>query len=151
MASAKPAQARKSKAASALRELAAELSIDSRGRNYDLSNADFRSVYASVVAKCQTPEQTNRAQKARSLYEGTADDDAFVSLPAVPALPSYDTGGIGSTFVQNGREKEFRLRGTSCLFSYNSPSFVHVGPRALWIEFLVLGGRQDACASIRRV
>ena len=96
------------------------------------------------------PGKTNSAQKARSLYEGTADDDAPVSLPAVPALPSYDTGGIGGTFVQNGREKEFRLRGT-CLFSYNSPSFVHVGPRALWIEFLVLGGRQDAFASIRRV
>ena len=36
MASAKPAQARKRKAASALRELGAELAIASGGRNYDL-------------------------------------------------------------------------------------------------------------------
>ena len=112
----------------------------SRGRNYDLSVADFTALLTSVYAKCQTPDQQERAQKARNLYGGTGGY-GLVGLLVVPALPPLVAGSGGNTTEQVGGASQFRLRGTSSLFTYNSPSFVGADRGDLWTEFL---------ASVRR-
>ena len=113
----KPAQQRKRKAAAELRELAAELQVASRGRNTDLSATDFNSLLATVVDKCQTPDQRERAQNARLLYERRGGVEA-VTLPVVPALPPSPAAAAASSDA-GPRDAQFRLRGTSCLCSFN--------------------------------
>ena len=130
----KPAQQRKRKAAAELRELAAELQVASRGRSTDLSATDFNSLLATVVEKCQTPDQRDRAQNARLLYEGRGGVEA-VTLPVVPVLPPLPAAAAASSDA-GPRDAQFRLRGTSCLLSYNSPTFVNADEEDLWQAFL---------------
>ena len=58
----KPAQARKRKASSALRELAVELHITEKGRSYDLSKPQFYMLHDRIATLCSTPETCKRAR-----------------------------------------------------------------------------------------
>jgi hypothetical protein len=146
----KPSQKRKREAATDLRTLAGELQLSDRGRNADLNATGFSNLFHSVFASCTTPEQKQRAEKARDKYEGT-----HVTLPVVPQFPGSVAASAASTSqVQLPRlvsgspitapaphgpkvaGKGFRLRGTSCLFTYNSPNFCNTDPKALWEAFL---------------
>ena len=82
----KRATKRKREAAVHLRALAVDLQIAHRGRNADLNKTDFGFLFSCVLASCKTPEQTQRAEKAKNLYDGV-DVAAAAALPAVPLLP----------------------------------------------------------------
>ena len=112
--------------------------MSDRGRNADLNVADFGSLYTSVLASCATPEQRTRAEAAKELYDGTGTS---VALPPVPKLPplrgkSAPASGSQAPVPADDTAKEFRLRGTSCLFTYNAPSFCNADSATLWREFL---------------
>ena len=158
--SSRPATARKRQAAAALRDLAAELAIGKRGRNADLNKADFADLCNAVMAACATPEQRGRAEAARQLYDGDGTDVAVAKLPAVPALPQLPVaigpGPVGVPVPKEGAPVlpevpgprnaapsaaatgggSFRLRGGSCLFTYNSPLFRATAAGSLWEAFL---------------
>ena len=126
---AKPAEERKRKASTALRALAVELHVGNRGRSNDLTKSQFATLFNNVLPLCSTPEQRRCAQEAKALF-----DAAPVVLPHIPALPLVTASAPSSSAsavalsAANVRpptpeEKEFRLRGRSCLFTYNSLAF----------------------------
>ena len=137
----KPAQSRKRQASASLRAVASELHITGMRRSYDMSKADFSSLLKDVLAQSSTPDQRRRAEEAKAAYFETAG----VSLPAIPAFPAAVTDGNGPSassqppgFLaaeppeRTTGQKEFRLRGTSCLFTYNSPTFSRSEAAAVW-------------------
>ena len=141
----KPAQSRKRQASASLRAVASELHITGMRRSYDMSKADFSSLLKDVLAQSSTPDQRRRAEEAKAAYFETAG----VSLPAIPAFPAAVTDGNGPSassqppgFLaaeppeRTTGQKEFRLRGTSCLFTYNSPTFSRSEAAAVWDQFL---------------
>ena len=157
----RPATTRKRQAGAALRGLAAELDIAKRGRNADLNRAEFAELCDTVLAACSTPEQRGRAEAARKLYDGDLQAAVPVKLPAVPALPPLPADAPSSSSsvgvklpvpalpvlsqppakrvaapAATAGHAPFRLRGASCLFTYNSPLFCAVDPETLWAEFL---------------
>ena len=152
--SAKPAQSRKRKAGADLRALAHEVGVTATGRNYDFNAADFKALLDTVLPSCSTPEQKKRAQDAKELYEQRgAGVEVLPQVPKLPAIvPSGGAASVGAepadlddeTAAAAGVDDpfvvesptQFRLRGTSCLFTYNSPEFCGVDPNALWQEFL---------------
>ena len=118
---ARPAEERKRKASTALRALAVELHVGNRGRSNDLTKTQFANLLNDVLPLCSTPEQRRRAEEAKALFEA-----APVVLPPIPALPVVTAGAPSSSAASirtsTTEEKEFRLRGRSCLFTYNSPT-----------------------------
>ena len=74
------AQDSKRKASNALRELASELQLAERGRNYDHTKAQFASLLEHVEVQCSTPDQRRRAQEAKALYFETATFHAAFSV-----------------------------------------------------------------------
>jgi len=153
----KPAQERKRKASTALRALAADLQVEDRGRNNDMTKVQFASLLEKVDVHCSTPDQRKRAQEAKALYFGAS------TLPLIPPLPSFASGSSGPSATAPSSvslpqltldaetsdatgKKEFRLRGTSCLFTYNSTSFSAVAASVIWNVFLLfLGGLDFVC------
>ena len=140
----KPAQDRKRKASNALRVFAEELQVANRSRNYDLTKPQFASLLVRVEGHCSTPDQRQRAQEANALVFATA------ALPPIPPLPILACGKHASSAAssssvclpQPGSEadtgrKEFRLRGTSCLFTYNSSTWSNVEPDSVWNRFML--------------
>ena len=168
------ATTRKRKACTQLRALASELGVPRAGRNADMKRTEFQSLLSSVVEQCRTPDQRERAEDARKLYDDempVANPDAVVPLPAFPAvaaqpqvvaagssassrltdlsLPLISGAGasssatpqrpsvqVGAHTSQPAETQEFRLRGTSCLFTYNSPLFALASTEDLWDGFL---------------
>ena len=112
-----------------------------RSRN-DLNAADFSALYEDVWGKCGTPDQRERAIKARQQYDNTV---APPEVPEWPLLqPSSSSAGaapvttpVAAKAAVKAKAKaspksnvslpdlapgqhNFRLRGKSCLFTYNS-------------------------------
>ena len=93
--SAKPAQSRKRKAGADLRALAHEVGVTATGRNYDFSAANFKALFDTVLPACSTPEQRQRAQETKELYEQKGA--GVEGLPQVPKLPAIvPSGGAAS-------------------------------------------------------
>jgi hypothetical protein len=137
------AKSRKRDAVGNLRTLAQELGVDIGGgrRMSDLVEADFLALHQSVAAQTSTPEQQQRVSEAMHLYKGT--------LPAVPKLPALrvavsEAKASGAAGPALGAEASadasadhgFRLRSTSCLFTWNNESFTSQGVDGLWQAFL---------------
>lgn len=131
-----------------------------RGRNADLNKTEFVQLCTDVLAACATPEQRRRAEAARAQYEGEATDVPQAKLPMVhplakvPAATAANAVGVPAPkqpaphlpllhvpkdvppTAAPSVGPQFRLRGTSCLFTYNSPSFCSTDTDILWAEFL---------------
>ena len=125
---AQPAKTRKRDAVGQLRGLATALEVEHDRRNPDMSLDAFTRLHASVY-QASTPEQRQIADDAFNLFRG----QAAVSLPPVPPLPSAPA-------VANNESPGFRIRGNSCLFTWNSSSFSQAVRQDLWIEFLAFLG-----------
>ena len=145
-----PAKQRKRDAVGNLRDLAAELGVDMGGRRKaDLSESDFLALHSGVLAEARTPEHHRRAAGALNLYRGPDDS----GLPAVPKLPSLPVavGGVGSSGAADvasaPEENGFRLRSSSCLFTWNSTEFAKVELEVSWLAFLTW---LKACSFVRR-
>ena len=133
------ARERKRAAVSGLRDLAEEVGLHVSRRKVDLSGADFDAFHAEVLAACATEDQRRRAEEARSRY-------CSGPLPPLPGAPGADgpasragaqlaadvPGGGGAEDEQGG----FRLRSSSCLFTWNNRSFANCDFRLLWSAFL---------------
>ena len=144
----KPAQDRKRKASTALREVASELQVANRGRNNDLTKQQFNSILELVESHGSiTAAQRRRVQEAKALYF------ASPTLPPIPGLPGLAPGPPASSAAPtppasvpqpvlpvdssgDSQKTPFRLRGTSCLFTYNSTSFSDMGSAQVWNLFL---------------
>jgi len=144
----KPAQDRKRKASTSLRALAEELHVANRGRNNDLTKPQFASLLVEVEGHCNTPDQRKRAQEAKALYFAAETLPPILPLPVLgrrkqassaPSSSSVPLPQLGSEAEssQATGKKEFRLRGTSCLFTYNSSSWSNVEAASIWNLFMV--------------
>lgn len=136
--------ARKRKAAAMLQELALELGVPKLPGGADLAVPAFNALHTSVTEKCATPEQRARADDLLALFRGDGQHRGH-ELPSqaqLPALPCAGAAVVGSSsgaslgFQQPPPSKGFRLRGTSCQFTYNSMKFTQMGADALWELFV---------------
>ena len=121
---------RKRLAVDALRNIAEDVGMPQSRRRPDLSLAEFEALYVQVVEAC-TPAQTRKADVAWSEYKGPS----AVQLPVlVPAGPCDAAGPVAPAAEEDAGH--FRLRCSSCLFTYNSPRFGDMDKETLWQTFL---------------
>lgn len=143
-------QARKRKACAALQEFAKELGVPKAPGGSDLAVGVFTTLHGAIKLKCSTPEQSSKADELLALFRG---ETAALRLPSVPLLPPLSCAG--AAVLQSGTSssvaahqvtaqatpaqdagKEFRLRGTSCQFTYNAKKFAEMGAEAVWMAFI---------------
>ena len=130
------AKDRKRAALSGLRDLASEVGVPVSRRKADISSSDFEALHAQVVAACATEDQKRRAEDARSTYRS-------VPLPPVPGAQGAAGGPApqaGEQRAADGADDEqagFRLRSSSCLFTWNNRAFANCDFPTLWSAFLV--------------
>ena len=103
---------RKRDAVGNLRNLASELGVGHEFRKTDLTKAEFESLGQKVNAVAQTPEHKRRLKEAIETYSGSSD--AHV-LPILPNLPPYPA----ASNTDEADAKEFRIRSSSCLFTWS--------------------------------
>ena len=138
----------------ALRGLAEEVGVPHSRKKRDLPMAEFEELYALVVQACDLP-QKRKAEAALSDFKGTD----MVRLPllnpgggrgagTVPAAvadvdgPVLNPAGIdgsvpaGAVVEDVGDDGGFRLRCSSCLFTYNNRRFGAADKERLWERFL---------------
>ena len=156
------AKARKRAACSALVSLAKDVELATERRHRDLGKADFEEFFRAVSLACRSPQQQQRAERARKAFFGEGVET--LSLPQVPELPGNPQPaqvpteaeptegalpGVGgdpqhmkagadglSEVVHDEDGKKFRLRGKSCLFTYNSKVFGALAKEKLWESFI---------------
>ena len=109
------ARDRKRLAVSDLRDVAQEVGVTPPMKKPDLSKGEFQELHASVKCEAGTPELHLRLVEIMNRYEG-------MDPSAVPRSPSETTG--------------FRLRSTSCLFTWNNESFAASDLNVLWNTFV---------------
>ena len=133
---------RKRNACGLIKELAADLNITDAEFP---SGADFNREQFALAANfcethCRTPDQRERLEQARGLWAGN-----IVDLPAVPTLPAIGRGRSSSAAECAAPQAEvseqvakapFRLRSTSCLFTWNSSEFA-TDTVGTWVRFLL--------------
>ena len=98
---------------------------------------------AAAVALPTLPAPTSNAQGSASPTGSSASRPApgvvlppvFGQSPSVGAAPVVAATQPVPPSAQANGEKEFRLRGTSCLFTYNSPLFLVSAAREVWEAF----------------
>ena len=123
----------------------------------------FQALHTEVLQVAQTPEQRREADDALQLFTGVADMQAVLppvpplpaavplpapapaaagvaaAAPAAPvALPRLPGGGPAGPAPRAAAAAAsgFRLRGTSCLFTWNSPDFAGMEQATLWEAFI---------------
>ena len=135
--------ARKRKASSMLQEFASQLGVPKARGGSDLSIPAFTALHGEVKAKCSTPEQRAKADELLALFQGNARATTAQSQPALPTLPTLPPLPLAGAAVARSSTalpKDFRLRGTSCQFTYNSMTFAQMGASALWSSFIAFLG-----------
>ena len=98
---------------------------------------------AAVVALPTLPVPKSQAQGSVAPTGPSCSCPApGVALPAmvckslpVGAAPVLGATQPGAPSAHNDGQKDFRLRGTSCLFTYNSPLFLVSVAREVWVAF----------------
>ena len=121
------AKTRKRSAVDALRTVAEEVGLPQSRRRPDLTLAEIERLHAEVV-QASNAAQKSKADAALSEYKGTD----VVHLPVLaPAAGSVGTAAEGMQDVG-----QFRLRCSSCLFTYNNPRFSELDKDSLWQRFV---------------
>ena len=116
------ARDRKRKAVSELRDLAAELGVPTDRKLPDLTAVAFTAAHAQVVAACRTDQQRQRAAALAAAWKG----EGAPSLPPVAGRGGQQPQGQGlapgapDQLPQEEHPEAFRLRSSSCLFTWNS-------------------------------
>ena len=141
------AKDRKRNALSELRDLADELGMQVSRRKVDLSVADFNALHAQVVALCRTEAQRRRAADAQARYRTDplpplpVAHGAGAPAPMAGAQPGAAAAAAPAGAPEGGGAEdapgEFRLRSTSCLFTWNNGSFANWELNSLWTAFLL--------------
>ena len=139
------AKTRKRDALGKLRDIAFELDVPHDRRKADFSAAAFEALHVEVLQQSSTPEQRRGAAEAMALFRGLAEQavqlpqvpalpkpapptppvrQPYVPLPPLPALPGHaaqpDLAQEGGKEEDGTIEGGFRLRSSSCLFTWNS-------------------------------
>ena len=103
---------RKRDAVGNLRTLAEELGLQVERRRPDLSKAEFDNLQKKVVTAARTPDHKRRIKEVAETYLGSADTLVLPTLAPLPPFPAASTEQVDSTTT------EFRIRSTSCLFTW---------------------------------
>ena len=124
---------RKRKAVADLRDLAAELGVAMSRRLPDLTETAFNAAHAQVVAACHSDDHRQRATAVAAAFKG----EGAPHLPAVagrggrggqrlggPGLAPAAQQGAAEQPAQEERPEAFRLRSSSCLFTWNSHELI---------------------------
>ena len=137
------AKNRKRAAVDELRNLAEALGLEVDRNRSELNKADFDAFYVAVTAACHAPDQVQTAQNSLKKYKGQSDE-ASSSVPVLPpisiasATPAPSTPATGAPArMPCDPEEGFRLRCSSCLFTYNNATFSNEVQEVLWQSFLV--------------
>ena len=105
------ARVRKRAAIADVRALADQLGSPASRRKTDLNEAEFAALQRQVKACCTSPEHHAALDRAWKQYKG---ED----------VPEEETGEQADH--AESATSGFRLRGRSCLFTYNSSSFATI-------------------------
>ena len=156
------AKTRKRDALGKLRDIAFELDVPHDRRKADFSAAAFEALHVEVLQQSSTPEQRRGAAEAMALFRGLAEQDVqlpqvpalpkpapppppmrqpYVPMPPLPALPGHaaqpELAPEESEEQDGPIEGGFRLRSSSCLFTWNSKAFADVPQQVVWQSFWV--------------
>ena len=135
------AKERKRAALTALRELAEELGLPVSRRKVDLSGPDFTALHAQVLEACTTEPQRSRAADALSRFRTATLPPLPVAQgaggPAPPAVAPPASAAASAPAPETESPGEFRLRSTSCLFTWNNTGFANWNLESLWATFLL--------------
>ena len=135
------AKERKRAALTALRELAEELGLPVSRRKVDLSGPDFTALHAQVLEACTTEPQRSRAADALSRFRTATLPPLPVAQgaggPAPPAVAPPASAAASAPAPETESPGEFRLRSTSCLFTWNNSGFANWNLESLWATFLL--------------
>lgn len=132
---------RKREAVTNLRDLAESVGLTPSRKRPDMGRIEFEALCEEVLEKACTPDQRQTAEQAKRHYNASDVLPPLSSLPplpgAAPADESSQQEGEGEEPVEgDGREGPFRLRSTSCLFTWNSIAFGQVDRDVIWGRFL---------------
>ena len=116
------AKARKRAAVAEVRELAASLGVSVSREKTDLKEPEFAALQREVRGHCNSPAHEAALERAWKRYKGEEVEEEAVPTAAVPEAAS----------AASQLPRSSRLRGTSCLFTYNSAAFAQVSLDALW-------------------
>ena len=131
------AKQRKRDAIGNLRELAETVGLTPARRYPDMPVTEFEALHAAVLEKA-TPEQRLEAGVALQSYRGsgTVSLPPLSANPPLPGAPPLDADSDAVPPVDSAAQESFRVRGTSCLFTWNSKRFSELPREKVWEDFL---------------
>ena len=116
---------RKRAACGELRALASELGLQDNSLRLDMTAEQFRRAAGQLEERCATPEQRQQLERAVNRCQN-------LEVPPLPTRAAQNAGGGAAREAGEDARRNFRLRATGCMFTYNSADF----QRIVWPEFL---------------
>ena len=125
---AQPAKVRKRSAVQGLRSLALSVGLDAApARRPDLKESEFKELHQTVLAHCVRGEDKALAGDLLGKFVGT-----HAANPVPPPAAAADALMEDMDMGQMPAPAGFRLRATSCLFTWNSLAWAGVPRKQLW-------------------
>ena len=124
------AKQRKRDAVGNLRDLAAELGLQVERRRPDLTKGEFDDLQKKVTSAARTPDHKRRVKEFVDSYMGSTGAPVLPALPSLPPFPDATAERGESAAV------EFRIRSSSCLFTWNNVRFATMDSEHLWETFV---------------